>query len=130
MDHSKQREEHIAHLAAQFLNRESNRTSLITVTRASINDKATVCAIFVSILPVSEEANAEIFLKRMAGPLKQYIQHEGGMQRVPHIAFVIDAGEKNRARIEELSQSIKAQQAPIKKAAKKKSVRTAPKRKK
>ena len=109
MKNADQRTEHIAHLAAQFLNRESNRTSLITVTRAILSDTGTSCTIFVSVLPVSGEPAAKIFLMRMAGPLKQYLMHEGGVQRAPHIMFEIDAGEKNRVRIEELSKQVSFQ---------------------
>lgn len=108
MDHKKQRSEHIAHLAAQFINRESNRTSLITVTRAELSDKGTTCAIFVSILPAKEEENAMIFLMRMAGELKHFIMEHGGMQHVPHITFLVDVGEKNRQRIEDISKDIKS----------------------
>lgn len=109
MDHKLQLSEHIAHLAAQFINLQSNRTSLITVTRAHITDKQTVCTIFVSVLPEKEEPAAYIFLQRMAGPLKQYIMQKGGIHRVPHIAFQIDMGEKNRARIDEISNQIHTQ---------------------
>ena len=95
--------EHIAHLAAAFLSRESNRTSLITVTRADVTDKMTVATIYCSVFPESEEPNALIFLKRMAGEFKHHLMHERSMVRVPHIDFVIDFGEKNRIRLEEIS---------------------------
>ncbi len=95
--------EHIAHLAAAFLSRESNRTSLITVTRADVTDKMTVATIYCSVFPESEEPNALIFLKRMAGEFKHYLMHEHLMVRVPHINFEIDFGEKNRLRLEEVA---------------------------
>ncbi len=103
MKSKEQYAEHIAHLAAQFLSRESNRTSLITVTRADVTDKMTVANVYCSVFPESEEANALIFLKRMAGECKQYLMHEHRMVRVPHINFEIDYGEKNRVRLEEIS---------------------------
>ena len=103
MKSKEQYAEHIAHLAAEFLSRESNRTSLITVTRADVTDKMTVANIYCSVFPESDEANALIFLKRMAGECKQYLMHEHRMVRVPHINFVIDYGEKNRVRLEEIS---------------------------
>ncbi len=103
MKSKEQYAEHIAHLAAQFLSRASNRTSLITVTRADVTDKMTVATVYCSVFPESEEANAHIFLKRMAGECKQYLMHEHRMVRVPHINFEIDYGEKNRVRLEEIS---------------------------
>ena len=39
----------------------------------------------------------------MAGECKHYLMHEHRMVRVPHINFVIDYGEKNRVRLEEIS---------------------------
>jgi ribosome-binding factor A len=103
MKSKEQYAEHIAHLAAEFLSRESNRTSLITVTRADVTDKMTVANIYCSVFPESDEANALIFLKRMAGECKHYLMHEHRMVRVPHINFVIDYGEKNRVRLDEVS---------------------------
>lgn len=98
--------EHIAHLAAKFISRESNRTSLITITRAEINDKKTVCSVFFSVFPEAEEKNAEIFMKRSAGDLRTFLQREEGVFRVPHIEMVLDVGEKHRRKIDELSRTI------------------------
>jgi ribosome-binding factor A len=103
MKSKEQYAEHIAHLAAQFLSRESNRTSLITVTRADITEKMTVANIYCSVFAESDEASALIFLKRMAGECRQYLMHEHKMVRVPHINFEIDYGEKNRVRLDEIA---------------------------
>jgi ribosome-binding factor A len=98
--------EHIAHLAAKFISRESNRTSLITVTRAEINEKKTVCSIFFTVLPDSEERSAEIFMKRSAGDLRTFLQREEGVFRVPHLEMCLDAGDKHRRKIDELSKTL------------------------
>lgn len=106
MKNKDQYAEHIAHLAAQFLSRESNRTSLITVTRATVTEKMSVVSVYCSVFPESDEAHALIFLKRMAGEFRQYMMHEHRMVRVPHVNFEIDYGEKNRVRLEEISKFI------------------------
>jgi ribosome-binding factor A len=112
MKHKEQLAEHLAHLAAQFISRESNRTSLITVTRAEISDKLSAITIMVSVFPESDEENATIFLKRLAGPFRHYLQENARMMRVPHITFEIDYGEKNRLRLEEIAKTIPAEGAP------------------
>ena len=113
MKHKEQFTEHIAHLAAQFISRESNRTSLITVTRAEISDKLSAITIMVSVFPESDEENATIFLKRLAGPFRHYLQENARMMRVPHITFEIDYGEKNRLRLEEIAKTIPAEGAIV-----------------
>lgn len=112
MKNKDQYAEHIAHLAAEFLSRESNRTSLITVTRALVTEKMTVVSVYCSVFPESDEANALIFLKRMAGEFRQFMMHEHRMVRVPHVNFEIDYGEKNRVRLEEISKLVPKEGAP------------------
>lgn len=98
--------EHIAHLAAQYVSRASNRTSLITITRAEINEKMTVCTIFFTVFPESEEENASIFMKRSASDMRHFMRTEGKIIRVPHLELIVDAGEKHRRRMDELSKKI------------------------
>jgi ribosome-binding factor A len=129
MKNKEQYAEHIAHKAADFLSRESNRTSLITVTRADVTEKMSVVHVYCSVFPESDEANAYIFLQRKAGEFRQYLMHEQKMVRVPHVNFVIDLGEKNRVRLEEISKItpkegevsplIEKRETPKKKTAKK-----------
>lgn len=106
MKNKQQFKDHLAHLAAEYVSRESNRTSLITVTRAEINDKMTVCTLYFTVFPEAEEPNASIFMKRCAGGIRGYMRDTGGVMRVPHIETELDVGEKHRQRIEQLSQSL------------------------
>jgi ribosome-binding factor A len=98
--------EHIAHLAAKYISRESNRTNLITVTRAEINEKKTVCTVYFSVFPESDEANAQIFMKRAAAGLREFLQREQGVFRVPHLEMELDLGDKHRRKIDALSKTI------------------------
>jgi ribosome-binding factor A len=96
--------EEIMRAAAQFLERESNRTALITVTGVELAEKGTRATILLSVLPPSEEVAALAFANRHAGEFRTFLSHAARMRRVPTISFSLDRGEKNRQRIEELSQ--------------------------
>ena len=95
--------EYIAHHAADFLARESNRQSLMTVTHADISPDLKNVMVFVSVLPENEEARALDFLKRQRGPFRDYLKQKVPMKFLPTIDFNIDYGEKNRQRIDDLT---------------------------
>lgn len=98
--------EHIAHLAADFLGRESNRQSLITVTRADVSPDYSKSAIYVTVLPESAEEDALNFLKRKRAEFKQYVKDHATLRKVPFFDFVLDTGEKHRQRLDEISRSL------------------------
>jgi ribosome-binding factor A len=66
----------------------------------------TVCTVFFTVFPESDEKNAEIFMKRIAGDMRQFMREVGGVMRVPHVETVLDVGEKHRRKIDELSKTI------------------------
>jgi len=88
--------------AAEFVSLNSNRTSLITVTRAEMSDKNEKVTFYVSVFPEDAEGPAIGFLMRKRGECKQYIKEKSRIQRVPHVEFKIDDGEKNRQKVDEL----------------------------
>ncbi|MBU4480489.1 ribosome-binding factor A [Patescibacteria group bacterium] len=89
-------------LAAQFLQFESNYTSLITVTDANASSDFKRATIFVTVYPESSEASALDFLKRKRKDFKKYAKTKVKMKTIPFFDFEIDKGEKNRQRIDEL----------------------------
>jgi len=93
----------IQKLSADFLEGESNRTSLITVTGASISSDLRKAEIFITVLPADKELDALNFVKRKRSDLRDYLKKKTKMRVLPFLEFVIDKGEKNRQRIEELS---------------------------
>jgi len=93
----------IAHAASEFLARESNRESLITVTRADISPDLKEIKIFMSILPERFEAEALLFTRRRISDFREYLKKNTRMGHLPHIDFLIDEGEKNRQRIDDLT---------------------------
>ena len=96
-------EEAIAHLAGQFLARESNVKALITVTRAELTDDLKSATIFLSILPERGEEATLKLAKRLRSDLREYVKKHSFLHPIPFVEFEIDYGEKNRQRIDELT---------------------------
>lgn len=96
-------EEAIAHAAADFLLRESNRESLITVTRAVLSPDEKHIVVYLSVLPTSYEATVLQFAKRLRSEFRHYLREKSRLSVHPLIDFALDYGEKNRQRIDELT---------------------------
>jgi ribosome-binding factor A len=90
-------------LAAEFLSKEADKSSVITVTNANISDDLKNATIFFSVYPEKSEDAALNFAKRKRSELKKYVKSKLRMKRIPFFDFEIDMGEKNRQRIDELS---------------------------
>jgi ribosome-binding factor A len=101
-EHIGKAEQLYAHLAAEFISRESNRQSLVTVTRAALSPTKTICDIFVTVFPEEQEHIAMQFLTRNHHTLHEYIKSQISSRRVPHFTFVLDKGAKNQHAIEAL----------------------------
>ena len=98
--------ENIKNLVAQFLGRESNRTSLITVTNADLSRDFKKSTIFITVLPDSSEKSALDFVKRQRSDIRSFVKSKLSMKTTPFLDFEIDYGEKNRQRIDELSSNL------------------------
>ncbi len=96
-------EEILRHLAADFLQRESNRQSLITVTRVIISDKLREATVLITVLPEDKEQDALKFVRRQRNEFRESLKGKTRLQKLPRIDFDIDFGEKNRQRIDQLS---------------------------
>ena len=97
--------EQIKHLAAEFLERESDRTTMITVTDARISDNFSRATIFFTVYPEDKEEVALSFANRHRSDLRDYTKKKMRIRRIPSFDFAIDKGEKNRQLIDELSKS-------------------------
>ena len=93
--------EAIAHTAADFFARESNRESLITVTRADISPDLKNVMIYFSVLPEKMEQSALNFAKRVRTDFREYLKKKNAMKFLPTVDFAIDYGEKNRQHVDE-----------------------------
>lgn len=92
----------IKELSAQFLTEESNGTSLITITRASISRDRKKVTVFVSVMPKDKEKSALDFLKRQRTGLQEYLRKKMTRNNVPLVDIELDIGEANRQKIDEL----------------------------
>ncbi len=93
----------IREVAAEFLMRESNGQSLITVTAAQIDERGQRAIIFITVLPDSAEQKALEFANRNKQEFGMYLLKKVRGMRIPKVEFMIDKGEKMRQRLDELS---------------------------
>jgi len=96
-------EEIVRDLASRFLSMESNRTSLITVTKVEANDKGSSVTIYFTVFPENQENAALDFAKRQRSALRDYVKENARLMRIPHLDFAIDFGEKARQKIDALT---------------------------
>ncbi len=99
-------EEAIKQLAAKFLQLESNRISLITVTSVHVFQKRTQATVYITVLPEHKQDEALDFANRKRTEFKEYLKKHARMQKLPRVHFAIDLGEKNRQRIDEISNKV------------------------
>lgn len=95
--------EAVREAAAEFLNREANRNTMITVTRAEMSEDNKRANIYISVYPESGEQQALQFAQRNRGELGKFLSERTRGMRLPHLEFLIDEGEKHRRRLDELS---------------------------
>ncbi len=95
--------EAIRELAAEFVNHNSNKSSLITVTDVALSDNGRKATIFFTVLPEDKELEALSFFKRLRTEIRGKILKDLDLARPPFIEVEIDRGEKNRQRIDILS---------------------------
>lgn len=96
-------QEAIREVAAEFLVREANRNSLITVTRAILSEDMKHVSVYITVLPDSAEQPALDFANRNRTELRDFFRKRVKGTLPPDIVFEIDMGEKNRLRLDELS---------------------------
>ena len=92
----------IKELSAQFLEKENNHTSLLSVTSCTVSPDLKRATIFISVLPIEKERGALGFAKRNRGELRAFLKKNLNIKNIPFIDIDIDQGEKNRQRIDEL----------------------------
>lgn len=96
----------IREAAALFLQRESNYTSILTVTDVSLSERSNNATIFFTVLPEDKEKGALDFVKRKRTEFREYFKSRARMRALPFFDFEIDKGEKNRQRIDEIARNV------------------------
>ena len=84
------------------MERQSSRIALISVTRVIASKGADEMAIYLSVFPGEKEAAAMDFVERKSVEFRKFVAEHTKIKTLPKFIFVIDQGEKNRQRIEEL----------------------------
>lgn len=95
--------ETIKELAMKYFQRESNRTSLMTITSVNLFDRDSKAIILFTVLPENREHTALDFAKRKRAEFRDFIKANARLRVIPFIDFEIDMGEKNRQRMDELT---------------------------
>lgn len=93
-------------LIAQFIERESNKTSLVTVTRCEISSDLRTVVTYISVLPEDKEHDVITFLTRRKKSVWEYLKKNLPIRTIPFVEFVIDTGEKNRQEIDRLLKGV------------------------
>ena len=104
--HDQKLEQALMHAAAEFIARESNRTSLITVTNIKVGHGAKQAVVLISVLPASAETDAVNFLKRKRGEMREFIGQKIALRQAPFMDIELDPGAKNAQNIDALLQSM------------------------
>lgn len=92
----------IKEISAKFLNIESNRVSMVTVTEVKISNDAKYATIFFTVFPNNKEKAVLDFVKRKRTEFRDFAKENSRMGRIPFFDFEIDAGEKHRQKIDSI----------------------------
>lgn len=98
----------IQELAASFIQKEANAHPMITVTSVDLSPDLRRAIIFITTIPDGREADAVVFLKRNASLMRAFFKKNARLKHIPHLEFMVDAGEKHRQHIDQISAEIKA----------------------
>ena len=91
--------------AGEFIQRNSNMTSLITVSRVELADRGGRATIFVTVFPEDKEKGALDMLKRKRSEFKEAVKNGLRIGRIPFCDFELDAAAKLLRTIEELPEN-------------------------
>lgn len=91
----------ILETASDWITRNSNRNSLITLTKSEPTSDGKKLLIFYTVIPESQERQAHEFLTRHGDVIRDYVKKK--LKREPAwFRFILDTGERNRERISDL----------------------------
>lgn len=94
----------IHRLAAEFARDEAGNSSLLTITRVELSPTGKEAKIYFTTLPEDQEDTVLKFLIRKTPEFNKYIRNKSRIGLIPRIDFKIDYGERNRQRLDELSE--------------------------
>jgi ribosome-binding factor A len=92
--------EQIHHCASNFVQKESNKNSMITITRVELSSDTKKAIVLFTVLPENQEKAALDFLKRNLTEFRHYVNQNTKIGHIPWFDFQIDEGEKSRQKID------------------------------
>ncbi len=92
----------IKQLASEFLSRESNRQSLVTVTDVIFGYRSKSAKILISVMPDHKAEAALDFAQRKRGELREYLKEKSKLSIIRFLSIELDIGEKNRQNVDKL----------------------------
>lgn len=92
----------ILRFASEYFSYESNKDSLITITKVQVLNKGKRAIIFFTALPAEKERKALEFMRRRKNDFRKFVMQKKSFGFTPSMSFEIDFGEHNRQRIDEL----------------------------
>lgn len=93
-------------LGAKFLLLNGNGSSLMTVTSVQLTGDEKHATIFFTVFPDTFEKTALEFAKRKRSEFKKFVMDNSKLGRIPQLDFEIDLGEKNRQKIDNISNQV------------------------
>lgn len=95
-------EQVLREIAADFVERHSNRTSLVTVTGIDLAPDMARAIILLSVMPEEKAGQVIEAANRWKHEFRDYVKTRARLRTIPFFEFAIDKGELNRQRIQEL----------------------------
>lgn len=92
--------------AGRYIAREAGRDTLITPTRATYSKDGKTVVIYVSVFPDGQDEHAIKFLMRHKDLFRNELKKTTRLARLPYIRFEIDAGEKSRQHLDDISRDL------------------------
>lgn len=93
-------------LIATFIRNEANSNPLITLTNIDLSADMKRAIVFVTTIPNNREQDAVVFLKRNASEVRNFLKKKANLKHIPHLEFMVDAGERHRQHMDELVKEI------------------------
>ncbi|MFH0755566.1 MAG: ribosome-binding factor A [bacterium] len=90
-------------IAAEFMQKKSNGTALITITNVKFSNDEKCANVLFTVLPENKEDAVLEFAKRIRTEFRQYIKKHSKLGRIPIFDFQIDLGEKHRQKIDKIA---------------------------
>jgi len=95
-------------LVATYVRSEANSDPLITITNIDLSSDMRKAIIFATTIPDGRENDAVIFLRRNTTDIRNYLKKKARLKHIPHLEFMVDAGEKHRQHMDEIVREIEA----------------------